>query len=103
MAERTSEPDPLAALGAHLGARGFTVELTREGLQVTNPRVAGCCAEVPHVGDTITCRAREEDGGRLWFWTSWGDPIAPADRITDATMVILGNLADRPVGAGAER
>jgi hypothetical protein len=60
---------------------------------VTDPHAAGCCAEVAHPADTITCRARPEDGGRMWFWTSWGEPIAEADRITDASVVILRNLA----------
>ncbi|XVQ11249.1 hypothetical protein ACQP1W_01370 [Spirillospora sp. CA-255316] len=91
--DRTTSESRLAALGAHLGARGLTVEFTAKGLRVTNPHVAGCCADAAHPADTITCRARREDGGRTWFWTSWGEPVAEADRITDAAMVILGNLA----------
>nr|BFE32535.1 hypothetical protein GCM10010200_047860 [Actinomadura rugatobispora] len=62
-----ARPNPLAALGAHLGAHGFAVELTDRGLKVSNPQVAGCCPEVAHASDTITCRSRQEDGGRLWF------------------------------------
>jgi hypothetical protein len=91
-----TQPDPLAALGAHLAAHGFKVDLTADGLRVINPKVGGCCAEVPYAADTITCRPRRDDGDRLWLWTSWGEPLAEADRITDATMAIRGNLA----GAG---
>ena len=83
MAERTTPERRLAALGAHLGARGLAVDLTAQGLRVADA----------HAADTITCRARRADAGRLWFWTSEGEPIAEADRIIDASMVILGNLA----------
>ncbi|MFC5747373.1 hypothetical protein ACFPZN_17225 [Actinomadura rugatobispora] len=77
----------LAALGAHLVARGLTIGLTEKGLRVTNPHAGGCCDDAAHPADTITCHARREDDGRMWFWTSWGEPI------TDASKVILGNLA----------
>ncbi|MFD0852810.1 hypothetical protein ACFQ07_11270 [Actinomadura adrarensis] len=95
MTERTSPEGRLAALGAHLGAHGFHVELTARGLKVCNPHVAGCCQEVVQASDTVTCRARPEVGGTLWFYTSWGEPIAAADRIIDAKVAILGNLAER--------
>lgn len=95
MTDATSQTDPLALLGAHLGAHGFKVELTVRGLKVTNPQVAGCCDEVPHVADTITCRPRRDDGGRIWFFTSWREPIAEADRVVEAKMVILRRLAGR--------
>jgi hypothetical protein len=85
----------LAALGAHLSSRGFKVDLTARGLSVRNPNVPGCCDEVAHASDTIACRPRLDDGGRLWFFTSWNAPIAEADRITDATMAIKANLAGR--------
>jgi hypothetical protein len=58
-----------------------------------DPKVAGCCDEVAHAADTITCRPRTGDGDRMWFWTSWGEPIAEADRIIEAKMVIRGYLA----------
>jgi hypothetical protein len=90
-----ARPNPLAALGAHLGAHGFAVELTDRGLKVSNPEVAGCCPEVAHASDTITCRPRPEDGGRLWFFSSWGQPLAEADRITDALIAVKINLAAR--------
>ncbi|MWA01522.1 hypothetical protein F8568_014265 [Actinomadura sp. LD22] len=94
MANRTISGDPLAALAAHLSAHRLTVELTSRGLRVANPDVPGCCAETR--SDLITCRARPEDFGNAWFWTSWGEPIARADRVTDAAVVIRGYLA----GAG---
>jgi hypothetical protein len=94
--DRTTPQDRLAVLGAHLSAHHLTVEPTARGLRVTNPQVAGCCAEVPAAGDLITCRPRRDDGGVIWYYTSWQEPIAPADRITDAAVALLGYLAERP-------
>ncbi|QKG23551.1 hypothetical protein [Actinomadura verrucosospora] len=96
MANRTISGDPLAALAAHLSAHRLTVELTSRGLRVANPDAPGCCAEVGRASDLITCRARPEDFGAAWFWTSWGEPIARADRLTDAAVFVRGYLA----GAG---
>ncbi|WP_346040789.1 hypothetical protein [Actinomadura chokoriensis] len=72
------------------------MDLTSGGLRVVNEHVPGCCAEVVHPSVRITCRKRREDSGNPWFWTSWREPIAPADRITDASVVILGYLTARP-------
>ncbi|MFC5747287.1 hypothetical protein [Actinomadura rugatobispora] len=83
MGERTAETDPLAALGAHLGAHGFAVELTVRGLVVRN---AGA-------DYTVTCNPRAEDGGRLWFFGSGGEPIAESDHITDARIFVMVRLA----------
>lgn len=85
----------LAALGAHLGARRLKVELTEGGLRVENPDADGCCLDAPRPCDTITCRPRPEDGGVLWFYTSWQEPIAPADQVIDTTVAILGYLSGR--------
>jgi hypothetical protein len=85
----------LAALGAHLSAHGLTVELTSRGLRVKNPEVRGCCPENPTLSDLIGCRARADDGGRLWFFTGWAEPIAPADQVTEAVVTIKGYLSDR--------
>lgn len=82
----------LAALGTHLKAHGFDVELTGRGLTVGNASAVGCCPDVAVRADTITCRRRAGDGGRLWFLTSWQEPIAEADRITDAVTRIKGYL-----------
>ncbi len=59
----------LAALGAHLAARRFQVDLTRDGLKVVNPNRRGCCDDVRHASDTISCRSRRDDGGRQWYFT----------------------------------
>ncbi|TDE34996.1 hypothetical protein [Actinomadura sp. 6K520] len=83
----------LAALAAHLAARKLDVDLSAAGLRVTNPQVKGCCTK--NAADTISCRPRDEDGAALWFFTSWGEPIAPADRLTDAAVFVLGSLAVR--------
>jgi hypothetical protein len=96
--QSTTQTNPLAALGAHLGSRGFKIDLNAHGLTVTNPKVPGCCEQVAHAGDTITCRPRPDDGGRMWFFTSWGEPIAEAHRITDAALFIRGVLS----GSAAE-
>ncbi|WP_131735970.1 hypothetical protein [Actinomadura roseirufa] len=95
MAESTTPEGRLAALAAHLGARKLTVELTPNGLLVTNQNAPGCCPETRHPRDLITCRKRPEDDGTLWLFTSWGEPIAPADQIIDAAVFILGYLGQR--------
>lgn len=78
----------LAALAAHLAARKLDVGLDSHGLRVRKPQANGDGA-----ADTISCRIRPEDGGRLWYFTSRGEPIAPADRVTDAAVFVLGHLA----------
>jgi hypothetical protein len=93
VANRTISGDPLAALAAHLSAHRLTVELTSRGLRVVNPDVPGCCDESRSASDLITCRARGEDFGTAWFWTSWGEPIARAECITDAAVFIRGYLS----------
>ncbi|QFG23614.1 hypothetical protein [Actinomadura sp. WMMB 499] len=103
MKDRTFSPDPLACLGAHLSARRLDVDLTARGLRVTNPDGAGCCAEANAAADVITCRPRPDDGGREWFWTSWNEPIAEADRIVEATTFVLGYLARGRETDGTER
>ena len=47
--------------------------------------------------DTITCQPREDDGGRLWFFTGDGTPISEADdaHLDDAAILVLGHLARR--------
>ncbi|GAA4060197.1 hypothetical protein [Actinomadura miaoliensis] len=93
---------PLAALGARLSARRLPVDYTARGLRVKNPRVPGCCAEVAHPCDTIRCRRRADDGGTPWYFTSWHEPIAPADAPDDAAMYVLGYLARGPERAHPE-
>ena len=91
MSDVTTETDPLARLAAYLTGQGLRAESVSRGLRVTDPQAAGC--RTPHAADTITCRPRPEDGGRRWFWTSWGEPIAEAHRIADAALIIRGHLA----------
>ncbi|WP_157430450.1 hypothetical protein [Actinomadura macra] len=95
----------LARLAVHLDAHRLKVELTREGLRVWNPDVAGCCDDNPEPSDLITCRPFERDGGLLWFFTSANDPIIEADQMHDAALRIKGFLAGERVGLfrGTER
>lgn len=95
MDDRTAREARLAALGAHLAARRFDVELTEWGLQVTNPPVPERRASVVMAGDVITCSRRRGDGS-WWYFTSWREPIAPADQVADAAAYILGYLTRRP-------
>ncbi|MFV2172630.1 hypothetical protein ACFHW2_13760 [Actinomadura sp. LOL_016] len=67
------------------------------------PGIGGCCDDASVPADVITCRPRPEDGGRRWFWTSWNEPIAEADRIVEATTFVLGYLAARGETGGAAR
>ncbi|MGI5203714.1 hypothetical protein ACQEU6_19325 [Spirillospora sp. CA-108201] len=80
----------LAALGARLSARGYEIDLTRTGLKVAHPNDSGCCGG--RIGDKIGCRKRREDGHRLWFFTSWGAPLAPAHDVVDAVVQIQGYI-----------
>lgn len=89
----TAAYDRLAALHTHLLARGLTAKLTPQGLRISNPQVSGCCDKA--AADLVTCRPRPEDGGALWFYTSWQEPIGPADDIIDASVFIIGYLNRR--------
>ncbi|GAA3981206.1 hypothetical protein GCM10023085_74430 [Actinomadura viridis] len=82
----------LAALGLCLQAYGFTVEHVAGGLVVRNPSAPRRRFDQPVVGDTIRCLPRADDGGRYWFFTSWRQPIAEAERVADAWAVIGGYL-----------
>lgn len=93
MADRTTDDTALAVLGAFLTGCGLAAEPVGNGLRVENPQVQGCCALR---ADTITCRPRDEDG-RVWFWSSWGEPIARTDRVTLAALAILEYLDARGV------
>ncbi|MWA00651.1 hypothetical protein F8568_009725 [Actinomadura sp. LD22] len=82
----------LQALAMHLKAHGFAVETVAGGLIVRNMSRAGCCANQKTAGDTITCRPYQADSGRYWYFTSWQQPIAETERITDALVMIKGYL-----------
>jgi hypothetical protein len=84
----------LEALGTVLRAHGLRARMTLDGLHVENPEAPGCCAA--HPADVIGVRAREEDGGRPWFFTSWCHPIAEADQISDAVLALKSLLNGEP-------
>nr|BFE35189.1 hypothetical protein GCM10010200_074400 [Actinomadura rugatobispora] len=98
MTDATTNPDPLEALAGYLLGQGLKVERTKRGLKVINRDITGCCSA--NAADTITCGPRRKDGGRLWFWTSWGEPIAEANHIVDAALIIRSNLARRALEGG---
>ncbi|WP_141581332.1 hypothetical protein [Actinomadura sp. WMMA1423] len=77
----------LAALHAHLAARGLDVEL--DGHLTVRVK-----AEIPRAVH-ITSRPRDKDGRQLWFFTHWGEPLAPAHDIIGAAVAITGLLAVR--------
>ncbi|TDD65675.1 hypothetical protein [Actinomadura rubrisoli] len=81
----------LASLQARLNGQGFKTRLDSSSLIVIARQDEG-----PRLADTITCRRRDSDGGRLWFWTSWGEPIAEAEHIVDAAVIIAANLGPQP-------
>jgi hypothetical protein len=84
----------LETLTMALRGSGLTAEMTDRGLRVVNPHARGCCA--PHPSVILTCRQRDDDGGRLWYVTAYQDPIAEADHITDALVAIKSLLEGRP-------
>lgn len=85
----------LARLAAHLAAHRFEVELTADGLVVSAPRAGATSPGTPgrKVLDTIACRPYEADEGRLWFFSSDGEPFEEADHIIDAVVAIRDRLA----------
>ncbi|RAY16737.1 hypothetical protein DPM19_00765 [Actinomadura craniellae] len=93
----------LAALAEPVQAHGFVVRLLREGLAVRNPHAADCCDEGGRMSDLITCRRHPGDAGRYWFFTSWQEPIAEADRVMDAITRIKGYLTPRHDHASTRR
>jgi hypothetical protein len=84
----------LEALGVVLRVYRLHAFMSEDGLRVVNPAVAGCCGA--HPSDVISVRAREDDGGRAWFFTSWRHPVAEAERVVDAVMVIRELLDGTP-------
>lgn len=100
MADASTIPhSPLASLGAHLSARGFTIDLAADGLHVTAPRTAGGTPR--QRTEIVHCRSRGEDFGNRWFFTGDGHPIASADRIVDAAVFITGHLSRDGRGVGS--
>ncbi|WP_242890314.1 hypothetical protein [Actinomadura litoris] len=76
---------PLAALASALQGRGIEGELVPAlELEPAADQEAQPC-------DTVTCKPRPSDEGRLWFFGGDRKPIAQADDITEAVMVIRAN------------
>ncbi|MFD0685891.1 hypothetical protein [Actinomadura fibrosa] len=90
--DTSSPPSRLYALGARLTVHGFETVLTARGLSVLNHEAPGCCDLVSCRSDCIQCRPRRDDSDRLWFFTSWGHPIAEAERVIDAAVLVAGYL-----------
>lgn len=84
----------LKALEMHLKAHGFVTHHVAGGLVVRNATstARSCCGPNGVSADTITCRPHEDDESRYWFFTSWQQPIAESERITDALVTIKGYL-----------
>lgn len=83
----------LFQLERRLEAYRLETRLTDDGaLIVRNDGRPGCCDLVAHLSDRIRVRSRLDDDGRAWFFTSWGEPIAEAERIIDASVLIAGYL-----------
>lgn len=83
----------LNALAARMDALPLESTITPCGLLVRNPDRPGCCDAVRSRADRITCRRRWDDAHRLWFFTSWGEPITEATDVIGASVRILGYLA----------
>ncbi|MEU9022327.1 hypothetical protein [Actinomadura sp. NPDC048394] len=91
----------LHALAVRLDTyKTLEVECVTGAVRVRRRDVPGCCGLAR--GDRITCRKRREDNDRLWFYTSWREPIAPHSAITDAAMRINGYLNPDRRRAGRE-
>lgn len=84
----------LKALCMHLKAHGFSIGYVAGGLVVRNmtSTARSVCGAQGVSGDTITCRPHDGDEGRFWFFTSWQQPIAESERITDALVMIKSYL-----------
>lgn len=85
-------------LGAHLRGHGYETELTGDGLLIRDTTARGCCGIHPAM--VVLCTPREDDGGRLWFITSWREPLAEHDQITQAVTAIKGIMSRSQTAAG---
>lgn len=72
-------------LGAAIEAAGFVTKIEQTGqspgvsafLRVTNPNVV-------QLSEAIHCGPHAADGGALWFFWSWGEPMCPAHDVQRA-------------------
>ncbi|TDD62275.1 hypothetical protein [Actinomadura rubrisoli] len=86
----------LYALGNALDRRGFTTSVGARAVTVARR------GDVSLRTQTITCKPRPIDGDRLWFFDALGEPIAQADHVIDAAVIIAADLAPRDVATGGE-
>lgn len=77
----------LYQLTTQMRLRGYTCQVDEHSLTVIAPVDHG-----PRLADVITVRPRAVDGGRPWFWTSWGRALAPLDSVDDAALQIVAML-----------
>lgn len=97
MDDRTADPATLlAALRGQLDRRGYLLDDTDAGLQVSNPIASRTLSAI------VTCEPRPEDGGRLWFfqrgtWDTTAEPapVAEADHahFAEALVILDGVLS----------
>ncbi|WP_344268646.1 hypothetical protein [Actinomadura napierensis] len=91
-------------MGTVLRAHKIRARMTPDGLHVSNPDAQGCGVGRPgawqcgadHPSDLLILRSREDDGGRPWFYTSWGHAIAEAHQICNAVTALKSLLNGRP-------
>ncbi|OLT13240.1 hypothetical protein BJF79_20995 [Actinomadura sp. CNU-125] len=57
-----------------------------------DPQIPGWCPDASPATVTVTCRERNDDGGRMWFFGPGHEPIAEVDQIMNAVAWILGRL-----------
>ncbi|WP_433467329.1 hypothetical protein [Spirillospora sp. CA-128828] len=84
----------LARLQTVLDAKQFETRLGGSSLIVI--AAAGEDQSGPRPADTVICRGRDSDRGRMWFWTSWNEPITTAEDLTGAAVIIAGYLTPQP-------
>jgi hypothetical protein len=82
-------------LRATLEAAGFVTKIEETGqspgaspfLRVTNPNVV-------QLSEAIRCDRHGADGGALWFFWSWGEPMCPAHDVHRAAKELGHVLGD---------
>ncbi|WP_067459288.1 hypothetical protein [Actinomadura macra] len=76
-----------------LEGRRFAVELRASPLAIIVTRPD----DPTGATQTITCKPRVTDQDRMWFFDEAnGEPIAEAEHIVDAAVIIAGHLAPAP-------
>ncbi|WP_067456420.1 hypothetical protein [Actinomadura macra] len=75
-----------------LQGRGFAVELRASPLAIIVTRPD----DPTGATQTITCRPRPTDFDQMWFYDEANKPIAEAEHIVDAAVIVAGNFATAP-------